>query len=386
MINLMHWPNECISGLTMDEIRLQRELFQLNDVVEKEMYEDFECPTLDELCALLPDESTSDLEAIAAQQYEDTKVVSTERQEIAAVERFKQFLTTNAFLPFDIDLCSEDELASKLRLFYATLRKEDGSLYAPTSLICARAGLFRYFRRVRSLNIIENDKFHAANLALKAVARLFLKAGGRINHYEAISEEDEGRLARYFDRASPTTLLHEVYFVLIYFFGQRGREWFRGLDSDSLVFEDNADCGTLVRLRTGLQKNLGRELNAGAMSDNREAVIKATGTTQCPVQALRLYLEKRREALGDAETEGSPLLLTPKKSSAAGGPWYTKQPVGVNTVGGMMKTISTKAALSKIYTPHNIRPTVVADLHQAGFRLEQICKITGHKEAKTVQR
>ena len=51
-----------------------------------------------------------------------------------------------------------------------------------------------------------------------------------------------------------------------------------------------------------------------------------------------------------------------------------------------MSTISSSAGLSKNYTAHIIRLTVISELFQAGFSLPNICKITGHKQTRTVER
>ena len=51
-----------------------------------------------------------------------------------------------------------------------------------------------------------------------------------------------------------------------------------------------------------------------------------------------------------------------------------------------MSTISKAAGLSRRYTAHCVRPTVVRELADAGFSNADICKITGHKSTRTVER
>ena len=48
---------------------------------------------------------------------------------------------------------------------------------------------------------------------------------------------------------------------------------------------------------------------------------------------------------------------------------FTKEVVGKNTLGTMIKDISEKAHLSKIYTNHQIRKTTATGMHQSGFTL-----------------
>jgi len=50
-----------------------------------------------------------------------------------------------------------------------------------------------------------------------------------------------------------------------------------------------------------------------------------------------------------------------------------------------MSMISIEAKLSQRYTNHSIRATVINQLRDKGFRKEQICKITGHKNPRGLE-
>ena len=60
--------------------------------------------------------------------------------------------------------------------------------------------------------------------------------------------------------------------------------------------------------------------------------------------------------------------------------------MGVNTIGSLMKTISKKAKLTKDYTAHCIRTTVVTNLFNENVPVEEIACVTGHKDTKSVKR
>ena len=47
--------------------------------------------------------------------------------------------------------------------------------------------------------------------------------------------------------------------------------------------------------------------------------------------------------------------------------WYENRPLGVNTLGNMMKEISSKAKLSKVYTNHCVRATAVTLCSEVGL-------------------
>ena len=60
--------------------------------------------------------------------------------------------------------------------------------------------------------------------------------------------------------------------------------------------------------------------------------------------------------------------------------------MGVNTIGSLMNKISKNAQLSRVYTGHCIRPTIVTNLFNKGVPMEEISCITGHKNIKSVKR
>lgn len=58
----------------------------------------------------------------------------------------------------------------------------------------------------------------------------------------------------------------------------------------------------------------------------------------------------------------------------------------MNTLSSLMKSIADSAGLSKPYTAHCVRATVVTELHDAGFPLENIARVTGHKSSTSVEK
>ena len=66
--------------------------------------------------------------------------------------------------------------------------------------------------------------------------------------------------------------------------------------------------------------------------------------------------------------------------------WYENRPLGVNTLGNMMKEISTKAKISKVYTNHCVRATAITLWSQAGLSdLHRTCHISGHRSPNSLQ-
>ena len=56
-----------------------------------------------------------------------------------------------------------------------------------------------------------------------------------------------------------------------------------------------------------------------------------------------------------------------KNFSVSDSSWYTMKPIGINTLGNFMKTISKRLGLNIHYSNHSIRATVVTLLSSKGL-------------------
>ena len=64
-----------------------------------------------------------------------------------------------------------------LRLFYANLRKKDGTYYTPSSLVCVRAAIHRQLTSPNvdaNVNILNDEPFKRENGVLKAMIKKYL--------------------------------------------------------------------------------------------------------------------------------------------------------------------------------------------------------------------
>ena len=64
---------------------------------------------------------------------------------------------------------------------------------------------------------------------------------------------------------------------------------------------------------------------------------------------------------------------------------YGNRPIGKNTLGKMMKTISENTGLSKIYTSHYIHKTTATGMKRQGFDLEDIADVMKHKNLQSLE-
>lgn len=98
-------------------------------------------------------------------------------------------------------------------------------------------------------------------------------------------------------------------------------------------------------------------------------------TALCPVRAFELYLSKLNPSLDS-------LWQRPKafdNFNESDSVWCCNAPLGKNTLGSLMKTISVEYKLSKVYTNHCIRSTAVSVLDNNNFEAHHIMRVSGDK-------
>lgn len=274
-----------------------------------------------------------------------------------------------------------------LGFFYSELRTKDGNYYSPASLNCIRASLFRYFIRpplCLKIDIISGKDFFNSNEILKALSKKYAEAGGSVKHFEAIEDADLKKLRTYFDRSSPEKLQEEVYFVLEYYLGLRGREWIKYLERKSIQFLKDSDGNEFIEVQNinTIQKNQQPAVGSSSrMKYEKQGRIYASpNILSCPVEAIRFLTQK-------LPPEAKLLFYRKKSDWQTQIFWYNVAlPMGKNTIGTLMKRISTSARLSKQYTSHCIRPTVVTTMFNCGLAVNDIQCVTGHKHKDSVKR
>lgn len=187
-----------------------------------------------------------------------------------------------------------------------------------------------------------------------------------------------------FHRSTPTRLQHEVFFKICYHFGFRGREWIRDLKRADILFEmDSSNCEYVSLSRQRISKNVKASLRRKENGDKKSITMYSVPEEPelCPVAAVRMYLSKMHPNCEELFHKAV------KNWSSDSEIWYCPKGVlGKNTLNEMMKKISSAATLSRSYTNHCIRATVVTELKEANIPVEDIQVVTGHKNRTSVDR
>lgn len=388
LINWSHLPVDSLDGVSSSEYSFIAELSSDNHRDDNQL-EDF--------INFITDHSRSDDELLGVdlpECEEDGASVATDVMDKAEVDSLprstkeQMFLYGKAFASYMSDLghpveslktMEPSSLNEHLRFYYFRLSKPNGESYSPSSLVCIRAGIQRFFHFIikRELNIVDDPNFATANRMLRVKVRDFHSKGGSVKRYEPIERADLTKLSSYFDRSTGERLQDEVIYTLLYVLGERGQEHLQHLrQRDILVEKEDGDGKKYYELPNLRTKN---------QSANP---VKAKGFN--PKQA-RIYggqyeLIKTYLQVLPNETKDNSFFPRPMANKEGQLQFSTKQVRGINWLGSFMTRLSTLCELSKKYTNHCIRVTRTADLHEAGYTLSDIMNITGQQSESTVRR
>lgn len=379
LLNLDNVPNNMLSGLDDEMVTWVTE--ESNERYLAEMTSAFiENLNQEETTYFeVPEEVDRELDRIE----KEAMPTSTKKQTENYVNKFRRFLEENNLSP-NFEEIPNRILNDYLRFFYSKLRKSDGGMYSPATLVCIRAAIHRHLTSAevnKKINILKDDDFKRSNVMLKSMVGKFLKEGdGSCQSYPAIEQSDLIKMKQFFDRSSGAVLQMEVWFNLLYYFALRGRETIRYLTLESFSVSCDSDNIKYVSINHDfISKNTKASLIRKEYENIKQCRMYENNSVHCPVVAFELYMDKLKQS-GCSD-------LFPLPTKGDKNPWYCKNRVlGKNTLAGMMKKISTEAKLSKVYTNHSIRVTSVTVLKEEGMTNSDIQSVTGHKNEASVSR
>ncbi|XP_048767947.2 uncharacterized protein LOC125674728 [Ostrea edulis] len=283
----------------------------------------------------------------------------------------------------DIQDIPAEELALVLKKFYCNVRNRNGEPYAKKTMISLRYGLQKTFEKTHKFDIVNDDRFKEANKIFHAcLKKLKMEGGGESKHKEIISEEDIRKLysTDTLSTKDPKSLQFKVFFELMMFLCNRGRENLRNMTKEDFVVNTGASGRRyVVNVKPRLTKN--HQGGTDDVDDGGGRMYEKPGTPHCPVLSFEKYLTKlnpgchflwQRPKSFQAESEDPSI-------------WYDNMVLGKNSLGQMMQNISKQADLSKVYSNHCIRATCITLLDESGYEGRHIMTVSKHKSETSLK-
>lgn len=232
---------------------------------------------------------------------------------------------------------------------------------------------------------LSSQAFGSSNKMLNAKIKELKRQGKEnVKHKVAITAEDMQKLntSTVLQLTNPLALVRNVWFHVVLYWCRRGREGQRSLKPSSFAFEvDEAGKCYATMTHDEATKN-----HPGGLQDKssyeKNARMYETDSETDGYRALKFYLSK-------LNPKCEALFQFPRREwsemNADDQCWYENRPLGVNTLGSMMKEISIQAKLSKVYTNHCVRATAITLWSEAGMADRHICHISGHSNTTSLQ-
>lgn len=391
ILDLSKFPNQMISGLTLDEINAHIDQVENNDSF---------------LADLMSDQSDSQSKQftspIADSTLKDNQINSTPRGTVTrnkwAISLYEKWQKQRIVTKGDdenFNLPSKEELKNAEKCvinywfakFIYEVRRQDGNRYPRNTLVSMVAGLNAHFLcNGRSLSLFKDEEFNHFREILDLACKESTKDGIGIyqKQAETISESEEELLwsSGALGDDSPTSLINTLLYLNGLHFALRSGNEHRALTVDQIsILPPTADCKYyIIEYREKVSKtNQGglkhRKLNPKYVK--HVDLNSVNNPTRSHANLLQKYLRLRPPNCGNE------FYLTPLKVSSSC--WFKSTPMGHNTLTKVVKSLCDSCGIKGYKTNHSLRATCATRLYENGVDEQLIMERTGHRSTRGVR-
>ena len=198
---------------------------------------------------------------------------------------------------------------------------------------------------------------------------------------EPISIEEEDMLWEkgVLGESDPQTLLDTVLFLCGIHFALRSGQEHRSLKRSQFELQTDEDGSSFLLYTENTSKNYQGGLSHRKVKPKSVACYEYKSNPQrCLVRIFQLYLKHRPADCDDV------FYLTPLKRPK-GDTWYSKMPIGHNTLSKTVSRVCSDAGISGFKTIHCLRVTTATRLFHSGADQQLIMSHTGHRSVDGVR-
>ena len=283
----------------------------------------------------------------------------------------------------DVGNITKFNLCFALTRFVTEVRKLDGELFPGKTLYEIIVSVQMYLE-TQGFNwkLIDDKEFTDLKFTLDNVMKSNTSAGIGISVRQAdvLTFSDEDYLWRngFLGKTNPQQLLDTVVFLLGMSCALRAGKEHRALCSmgfnSQISWHMDRDGNRYFTYR----EDIGLKTNKGGLKHRKVFpkvvnVYPIADSSRCPVRILYCYFCKL-----PINRTCSALYLHPR-SNFNGDKWYTYQPVGVNKLQSVVKTVCKNAGLKGFYANHSLRSTAATRMYQNDCPEQIIQEVTGHR-------
>ena len=365
------WPDVSLSDCISD-----KELLEMAKQLETEMEE------------LLDDEVSDDNASSHLREYVEANMSeSTKKKTEQVSKRFCQWLRDRNAGPENesdntiLSNMEPEKLDTELGTWLMDLKKADGSLYEPGSVVSYYGSIKRKLEQLNYKCDIGQDPIFKLSRKVLSSKKKELKRSGHGNlpkKAEPLQTGDEKLLweTGQFGISGGEQLQNFIWYSVTKGFGFRGVQESKSLKWGDVTLK-TGETGEFIEFNERTTKTRNGESGHRAFQPK----IFATNTDKCPVTAYKLFAKKRPESmlLPDA-----PFFISPITSPINDEIWYKNLPMGINKLASIMKTMANKAGLKGRFTNHSVRKTMCSNLLHSGVHPNDVAQLSGHKNVASL--
>ena len=299
-----------------------------------------------------------------------------------STHRQKQF-SSHSQWPTHLMITQPIELDYWLSKFMLEARKANGDCYTPDTLYSICSGLLRYIRENRpEINIFKSSSFAGFQRTLDGEMKRLRSTGLGVKRKQAepITIEEENLLWEkgLLGDTTPQVLLDTILFLCGIHYALRSGDEHRSLQISQLeLISPSEGPARLVYTENSSKNNPGGLLHRKIQPKQVTCYENSENPSRCLVKLFQKYVSH-------CPSEPTCFYLTPVRK-IKNNIWYSKTPVGHNTLAGTVSRICKKAGVSGYKTNHSLRVTSATRLFQNGIDEQLIMSNTGHRSVDGVR-
>ena len=318
---------------------------------------------------------------------------ATRRKTLSHQKLFESYLEEQNELRAICDIAPAD-LNNYSSQFLVSVRQQNGDEYEPVTLRSIVGSLERYLKRHSyGCSLISGNEFSKSREVLKCKQKDLKRQGrgNKPNAADAISDEqinilyESGQLGP----NTPTSMLNTLWFNNCLYFGMRGggaehrqlRWGDLNLCYDSDLNQEYIDFNERqTKTRTGE--------DVSNTCKDKPRMYARPDSERCPVMLYKKYADKRPELMSQNDSPFYLATITNKSMLTENERWFLSQPIGVNKLNGLLKTMALRAHLPDLpymrITNTSVRKHLCQKLLDCNIPDTHAIHITGHKNPQSL--
>jgi hypothetical protein len=283
-----------------------------------------------------------------------------------------------------VNLCemNNEDLNVNVSSFIHEVRKKNKERYPAASLVSIVAGLQCNINRTtnRNVDFFKGDQFTFITQSLDAAMKISTKDGAGLNRKsaEVISQYDEDKLwQKVLGDSTPEKLLDTLFYLNGLHFALRGGEEHCSLHINQFQISERSGKKCII-YKECVSKNF-----KGGLKNIRHTPKEVVHfqnddvPSKCHVRLFEKFLKHRPR-------DTTRFYLMPAKKISSG-VWYTKRPIGKNSLSKFVSRMCTNAGVDGNKRNHSLRATCATRLYEAEMDEQLIMERTGHRSVAGVR-